>query len=38
MTRPLPKIGMRIVKSAIAVFLCFVIHLLRGRGCPFTPP
>lgn len=35
MTRPLPKIGMRIVKSAIAVFLCFVIHLLRGRGMPF---
>lgn len=26
-----PPIGMRIIKSAIAVLLCFVIYLLRGR-------
>lgn len=32
----LPKIGMRIVKSALAVFLCFVVYLLRGQqGVPF---
>lgn len=31
----MPKIGMRIVKSAVAVFLCFAIFLLRGRGIPF---
>ena len=32
----MPKIGLRIVKSSIAVFLCFVIYLLRGRsGVPF---
>lgn len=32
----LPKVGMRMVKSAVAVFLCFVIHLLRGQeGSPF---
>lgn len=31
-----PKIGLRILKSAVAVFLCFVIYLLRGcRGVPF---
>ena len=30
----LPKIGMRIVKSAVAVFLCFLIDRLRG-GVPF---
>ena len=35
MIRPLPKIGMRIVKSAVAVFLCFVIYMIRGRGVPF---
>lgn len=31
----MPKIGMRIVKSSIAVFLCFVIYLIRGDGIPF---
>lgn len=34
--RKLPRIGMRIVKSALGVFLCFVIYILRGRrGAPF---
>lgn len=27
----LPPIGMRIMKSSIAVFLCYVVYLLRGR-------
>lgn len=27
----LPHIGMRIIKSSIAVFLCYLIYLLRGR-------
>lgn len=31
----LPPIGLRIVKSAIAVFLCFAVYLLRGQGMPF---
>ncbi len=32
----LPPIGMRIVKSAVGVFLCFVIYFLRGKdGIPF---
>lgn len=31
----MPKIGMRIIKSAIAVFLCFAIYLIRGDGIPF---
>lgn len=32
----MPKIGMRIVKTAIAVFLCFLIDLLRNhQGVPF---
>ncbi len=31
----MPKIGMRIVKSSIAVFLCFVIYVIRGDGIPF---
>ena len=32
----LPRIGMRIIKSAIGVFLCFVIYLARGKhGTPF---
>ena len=32
----LPKVGMRIIKSAVAVFFCFVIYLLRGQqGVPF---
>ena len=30
-----PPIGMRIVKSAAAVFLCFLLSLLRGRFFPF---
>lgn len=30
-----PPIGLRIVKSAAAVFLCFVLSLLRGRFLPF---
>ncbi|MBE5963125.1 MAG: FUSC family protein [Lachnospiraceae bacterium] len=32
----IPVIGMRIIKSALGVLLCFVIYLLRGRqGIPF---
>ncbi|MGX8700948.1 HAD-IIB family hydrolase [Caproiciproducens sp.] len=31
----MPKIGMRIIKSSAAVFLCFAIYLLRGDGIPF---
>lgn len=31
----MPKIGMRIIKSAAAVFLCFVIYKIRGEGIPF---
>lgn len=32
----LPRVGQRIVKSSIAVALCFVIYFLRGkRGIPF---
>lgn len=32
----MPKIGMRIIKTAIAVFLCFLIDLLRNhQGVPF---
>lgn len=31
-----PKIGMRIIKTAVAVFLCFLIDLLRNhQGVPF---
>lgn len=34
--KEIPHIGMRIIKSAVGVFLCFVIYLLRGRqGTPF---
>lgn len=29
------KIGFRIIKSAAAVFLCFVIYMIRGAGIPF---
>jgi len=29
-----PKIGMRMIKSALAVFICFVIDYLRGEGIP----
>ena len=36
MKMKLPAIGMRIIKSAIGVLLCFVVYLLRGRqGIPF---
>lgn len=32
----MPKIGLRIIKSAVAVFLCFVVYELRGEvGIPF---
>ena len=31
----IPKIGLRILKSALAVFLCFLIDWLRGDGIPF---
>ena len=32
----LPHIGMRIIKSALGVLLCFVIYFLRGKqGAPF---
>lgn len=31
----MPRIGMRIIKSALAVFICFVIYLIRGEGLPF---
>lgn len=31
----MPKIGMRIVKSAIAVFICFLISMIRGQGIVF---
>ena len=31
-----PHIGMRLYKSAIGVFLCFLIYLIRGKqGTPF---
>lgn len=31
----MPKVGMRMIKSAVAVFLCFFIGMLRGDGIPF---
>lgn len=31
----MPGIGMRMIKSAVSVFLCFVIYLIRGQGMPF---
>lgn len=31
----MPRIGMRIIKSALAVFICFLIYLIRGEGMPF---
>ncbi len=32
----IPHIGMRIVKSALGVFICFLIYLIRGKhGAPF---
>ena len=31
-----PHVGMRLVKTSMAVFLCFVVYLLRGeQGIPF---
>ncbi len=30
-----PRLGLRIVKSAVAVFFCFLIDLMRGGGIPF---
>ncbi|MBO6016167.1 MAG: FUSC family protein [Lachnospiraceae bacterium] len=34
--KSIPKIGLRIIKSAIGVMLCFLIYLLRGgKGTPF---
>lgn len=32
----IPKIGKRIIKSSLGVFLCFLVYLIRGRqGIPF---
>lgn len=31
----MPKIGMRIIKTALAVFICFLISYFRGSGYPF---
>ena len=31
----MPKLGLRILKSALAVFLCFVVYLFRKDGMPF---
>ena len=31
----MPKVGLRILKSALAVFLCFVVYLVRQDGMPF---
>ena len=32
----LPHIGLRIIKSAVGVLICFVIYFLRGKqGTPF---
>ncbi|MEG0612307.1 MAG: HAD hydrolase family protein [Clostridium sp.] len=31
----MPRIGMRIIKSAIAVFICCLIYLVSGVGIPF---
>ncbi len=31
----MPKIGMRLIKTALAVFLCFIIYQIRGEGIPF---
>ncbi|MEM1484816.1 FUSC family protein [Oscillospiraceae bacterium PP1C4] len=33
--RKLPKIGLRMIKSVIAVFLCFMIDYFRGAGSAF---
>ena len=29
----MPKLGLRILKSALAVFLCFVVYLFRKEMC-----
>ncbi len=35
-TNRLPVVGMRIVKSAVGVLMCYLVYLLRGRqGIPF---
>lgn len=31
----MPKIGMRMIKTAVAVFLCFLVGMLRSDGIPF---
>lgn len=31
----MPGIGLRTIKSAVAVFLCFLIYLIRQNGIPF---
>ncbi|PRR84055.1 HAD-IIB family hydrolase [Clostridium vincentii] len=31
----MPKVGMRIIKSAIVVFICFLIYFIREDGMPF---
>lgn len=31
----MPRIGLRIIKSALAVWLCFAIYMFRGSGIPF---
>lgn len=31
----MPKVGMRMLKTAIAVFLCFIVYLFRENGIPF---
>lgn len=31
----MPKVGMRMIKSSIAVFICFLIYMIRGKGMPF---
>ena len=34
-SRYLPPVGMRMIKTAVAVFLCLVVYVLRGhRGVP----
>ena len=30
-----PKIGMRLIKTAVAVFLCFLVDFFRDGGTPF---
>lgn len=31
----MPRVGQRMLKTALAVFLCFAVYLLRGAGIPF---